>query len=598
MVSECGANVEIVMDAPLVLSSYKGRKAMSDNGKKFAIGVDYGTNSARALVVDLADGREVATAVSDYPTGDLGIILDRNQPTLARQSPRDYVDCFMNAVKQVVELAKKAEPGASGPFEPKDVAGIGIDTTGSTPIPVDEEGVPLAFQEKFKDVPAANAWLWKDHTALEEADAITKRVRELKNGYLDKCGGVYSSEWYWAKIWHCLRENPEVFDAAYSWVELADFIPAYITGNTKPENLQRGICASGHKAMWDKEHGGLPSADFLASLEPKLVRVRDTFVDSLKTADQIAGYLTAEVANATGLKEGTPVAVGAFDCHMGAVGAGVATGTLVRIVGTSACDITTLPNDVELQTIPGVCGVVPGSVLPNAYGIEAGQSAVGDIFRWFERSLAPEKYTANGNTLAELEKDAAKLLPGESGLVALDWNNGNRCVLVDQALTGLIVGNTLSTTAAETYRALIEATAFGARVIIERLEEFGVKINDVVLCGGIAEKSPTIMQIFADVWNRPLKFAKSSQTCAFGAALFGAVAGKAFNSIDEAQKRTVAYKDSVYKPNPNAVAVYEKIYRVYKTLHDAFGVKGTSVDLFSVMKELIAIRDSVRNSRR
>ncbi|MDD3589485.1 MAG: ribulokinase [Thermoguttaceae bacterium] len=567
---------------------------MNVDEKKYAIGVDYGTNSVRALVVNLADGRELGAAVSDYPTGDLGIILDPNQPTLARQSPRDYVDCFMVAVREAVNQAKTAESG----FEPKDVAGIGVDTTGSTPIPVDADGVPLAFQEKFKDVPAANAWLWKDHTSIEEAEAITKRVHELKNGYLDKCGGIYSSEWYWAKIWHCLRENPEVFDAAYSWVELADFIPAYITGNMKPETLARGICPAGHKAMWDADHGGLPSAEFLGSLEPKLVKYLERYAKEVKSADQLAGYLTDEVAAKTGLAAGIPVAVGAFDCHMGAVGAGVKTGTLVRIVGTSACDITTLPLDAELQVIPGLCGIVPGSVLPDAYGIEAGQSAVGDIYRWFELSLAPAQYTVGGNTLYELEQDAATLLPGESGLVALDWNNGNRCILVDQALTGAIIGTTLSTSAAETYRALVEGTAYGARAIIERMEEYGVKIDEIVICGGIAEKSPTIMQIFADVWNRPLKISQSAQTCALGAALFGAVAGGAFADVHEAQDRIVAYKSTVYQPQPDAVAVYEKLYKIYKTLHDAFGVQGTRSELYPIMKELIAIRDSVRETRR
>lgn len=567
---------------------------MSVNEKKYAIGVDYGTNSVRALIVDLSNGREIGTFVADYPTGDLGIILDRNQPTLARQSPRDYVECFMVAVRGAVEEAKSTDPD----FSAQCVAGIGIDTTGSTPIPVDEKGIPLAFQEKYKDVPAANAWLWKDHTSIEEAEAITKRVHELNNGYLDNCGGIYSSEWYWAKIWHCLRENPDVFEAAYSWVELADFIPAYITGNLNPNTLARGICPAGHKAMWDGDREGLPSVEFLSSLEPKLLRFREHFAKETKTADQRAGVLTAEVAEKTGLVAGISVAVGAFDCHMGAVGAGVKSGTLVRIVGTSACDITTLPLDADLKTIPGVCGVVPGSVLPDAYGIEAGQSAVGDIYRWFERSLAPAKYTQTGQTLVELEKDVAKLAPGESGLIALDWNNGNRCVLVDQALTGLIIGSTLSTTAAETYRALIEGTAFGARTIIERLEEYGVKIDEVVVCGGIAEKSPTIMQIFADVWNRPLKISRSAQTCALGAALFGSVAGGAFDSISEAQKNTVGYKSTVYRPQKESVAVYEQLYRIYKTLHDAFGVDGMRANLFPIMKELIAIRDSVREAKR
>jgi len=566
--------------------------------KKFAIGVDYGTNSVRALIVDLADGTEVATSVVNYPTGDMGIILDHNQPTLARQSPRDYVDCFCQAVREAVEQARDAKSGPSGVFTPELVAGIGVDSTGSTPLPVDIDGIPLAFQEKYSDVPAANAWLWKDHTSIEEADAITKRVYELGNGYLERCGGVYSSEWYWAKIWHCQRENPEVFDAAYSWVELADFIPAYITGNTKPEKLLRGVCGAGHKAMWESRHGGLPSAEFLASLDERLVPLRERFNNEAKTADQVAGFLTEEIAQKTGLAAGTPVAVGAFDCHMGAVGAGVSAGSLVKIMGTSTCDVTTLPLDAPLQTIPGVCGVVPGSVLPDCYGIEAGQSAVGDIFRWFERSLAPERYTKTGKTLVELEKDAALLSPGESGLLALDWNNGNRCILVDTALTGAIIGSTLSTTAAETYRALVESTAYGARAIVERLEEYGVAINEVVVCGGIAEKSPMTMQIYADVLNRPLKIARSAQTCALGASLFGAVAGGAFRSIYDAQRNSVGYKDLVYRPNSAAAAVYEKLFRNYMKLHNSFGVKGTSIELYPVMKELIAIRDSVRESRR
>ncbi len=571
---------------------------MDAQEKRFAIGVDYGTNSARALIVDIIDGVEIATAVADYPTGDLGIILDPLQPTLARQSPRDYVDCFYQAVGEAVKKAYDAPAASSCKFDPNLVAGIGVDTTGSTPIPVDRKGVPLAFYPEFENVPAANAWLWKDHTSVEEADAITARVNELKNGYLDNCGGLYSSEWYWAKIWHCLRENPTVFDAAYSWVELADFIPGFITGETDPNVMPRSVCAAGHKAMWDASRGGLPSADFLASLDPKLVALREHYASTTYSSDHLAGKLRADVAEKTGLVPGIPVAVGAFDCHMGAVGAGVAPGVLVKIMGTSTCDITVQPVDAGLDTIPGVCGVVSGSVLPGYYGIEAGQSAVGDIFRWFERSLAPAKYTNSSSVLGELEKDAALLSPGQSGLVALDWNNGNRTILVDTALTGVIVGNTLSTTAAETYRALIEGTAFGARVIIERIVSRGVDINEVVVCGGIAEKSPTIMQIYADVLNRPLKIARSSQTCALGAALFGATAGGAFSNVLEGQRRLVGYKDAVYRPQEQAVAVYDKLYGVYSRLHDAFGVKNSQVDLYSAMKELIAIRDAVRESKR
>lgn len=562
--------------------------------RSFAIGVDYGTNSARALIVDLKSGEEVAVAVADYPTGDLGIILDPSQPTLARQSPRDYVECFYRAVGEAVKLALDAPATTSGKFSPERVAGIGVDSTGSTPIPVDAEGTPLAFQEKYANVPAANAWLWKDHTAIEEANAITEACRNTGNGYLDKCGGVYSSEWYWAKIWHCLRENPEVFSAAYSWVELADFIPAFITDNKRPETLARGVCAAGHKAMWDRDHGGLPSEEFLTSLEPRLAPLRTRYASETYSADHMAGRLSEAVAQRVGLVAGIPVAVGAFDCHMGAVGAGVSHGDLVKIIGTSTCDITTLPLDAPVATIPGVCGVAAGSVLPGAYGVEAGQSAVGDIFRWFERNLTPAQYTSEGQALKNLELDVAKLKAGESGLVALDWNNGNRSILVDQALSGMILGTTLSTTAAEVYRALIEATAYGARVIIERLEEYGVTIRQVIVSGGIAEKSPTIMQIYANVWNRPIKLARSSQTCALGAALFGAVAGGAFATIAQAQAQTVGYKETVYTPEANACGVYDKLYSIYRRLHDAFGVKDANGNLYSVMKELIAIRDASR----
>ena len=564
----------------------------SSNNKRFAIGVDYGTNSVRAIIVDIADGEEIASAVDHYPAGEAGVLLERKQPLLARQSPVDYINGFYRAVSKAVKLASKNGHG----FAPRLVVGIGIDTTGSTPIPVDENGIPLAMQSKFEHINAAQAWLWKDHTAFAEAAKITEKAAKSKEKYLTKCGGTYSSEWFWSKIWHCKQENPTVFAAAYSWVELADFIPAFITGNTKPETLARGICAAGHKAMYNAQWGGLPSKAFLKSLDPSLVPLRDRFNAETKTADQIAGYLTEGVAAKTGLVPGIPVAVGAFDCHMGAVGAGIKPGRLVKIIGTSTCDVMVHPLDEPLKDIPGVCGIVPGSVLPDMYGIEAGQSAVGDIFNWFVKHLAPAKYTAKGDAHVNLERDAAKLAPGESGLLALDWNNGNRTVLVDQLLTGAIVGTTLHTTAAETYRALIEGTAFGALTIINRLEKYGVPVKEVVNCGGIAEKSPLTMQIYADVCNRPMKLSRSAQTCALGAAIFGAVAGGAFKTVSVAQRKMTGVKSTVYTPNPAAVAVYKKLYELYRSMHDAYGVKGNRENLYHVMKDLIAIRESVRGS--
>jgi L-ribulokinase len=333
--------------------------------------------------------------------------------------------------------------------------------------------MPLALRREFRRNLAAQAWLWKDHTAHAEAAEITEGARRDGDGYLRVCGGAYSSEWYWSKILHCRRSSPKVFAAAYSWVELADFVPALITGNLDPHTLPRGICAAGHKAMYNARWGGLPRKAFLARLDPALAELRDRYAAEAVPSDRRAGVLTAEWAQQVGLPPGIPVAVGAFDAHMGAVGAGIRPGVLVKIIGTSTCDMMVAPADRQLPDIPGLCGIVPGSVLPDMVGLEAGQSAVGDIFNWFVTHLAPARYTAKGDPHANLARDAAQLRPGQSGLLALDWNNGNRTILVDPLLGGLLVGQTLHTTAVDIYRALVEATAFGALTIIRRLEEYG-----------------------------------------------------------------------------------------------------------------------------
>jgi L-ribulokinase len=558
----------------------------------FSIGVDYGTNSVRALVVDIADGREVATHVYDYPSGEAGILLDPKDPHTARQNPADYIEGFYASVGGAVRAA-----GSDSSFRPDRVVGIGIDTTGSTPIPVDRSGKPLALLPEFKSELAAHAWLWKDHTGYAEAAEITEKAKKVRDKYLNKCGGTYSSEWYWSKILHCKRSSPKVFQAAYSWVELADFVPAFVTGNLNPDTLPRGICAAGHKAMYHNDWHGLPSAKFLSSLDAELAVLRDHYAAGALTSDEKAGSLTAEVAARVGLPAGVAVAVGAFDAHMGAVGAGIKAGTLVKIIGTSTCDMMVAPMDSALPDIPGLCGIVPGSILPRMYGLEAGQSAVGDIFNWFVKSLAPAQYSDGGDAHAGLSRDAAALRPGASGLVALDWNNGNRTILVDPLLTGLLVGQTLHTTAAEVYRALIEATAFGALTIINRFEEYGVKVKEVVNCGGIAEKNPLVMQIYADVCNRPMKISRSAQTCALGAAVFGAVAGGGYKAVEAAQRKMTGVKELVYKPAKAAAAVYAELYRVYRALHDAFGTSA-KVPLNGVMKDLIAIRDRARRETR
>ena len=553
---------------------------------KYAIGVDYGTNSVRALLVDVASGQEIASHVYHYPSGRDGILLDARDPNCARQNPADYIKGFFVSVGTVMQTASKRRG-----FDPSGVVGIGVDTTGSTPIPVDKTGTPLAMGAKFAKNLAAQAWLWKDHTGHAEAAEITETARASGAPYLAKCGGTYSSEWFWSKIWRCLRASPAVFKAAHSWVECADFVPAYLCGNTNPRTLKRGICAAGHKAMFSDSWGGLPSKAFLMKLSPALADLRDRLYDAAVPADQPAGRLDDRVARKVGLPAGIPVAVGAFDAHMGAVGAGIKPGTLVKIIGTSTCDMMVAEGAVD--DIPGVCGIVPGSIVPGRIGLEAGQSAVGDIFNWFTRQLCPAAYT-DGDAHSNLTRAAEHLRPGASGLLALDWNNGNRTILVDPLLTGLLVGQTLHTTAPEVYRALVEATAFGALTIIRRFEEYGVKVREVVNCGGIAEKNPFIMQVYADVCNRPMKISRSGQTCALGAAMFGAVVGGAYKDVESAAARMTGVKDKMYRPAPHAVKVYGELYTLYRRLHDGFGAANSNVEMSSIMKDLIRIRDRAR----
>ena len=557
----------------------------------YAIGLDYGTNSVRTLIVNIANGREVASAVWNYEHGTQGVILSRD-PNLARQHPADYVKGAEVTIKKALAQAKRAVRG----FAPDQIIGIGVDTTGSTPLPVDRHGIPLAFDKRFAKHPAAMAWLWKDHTGIAEATEITALAGKIRPQYLAKCGGTYSSEWFFSKILHCLRTSPEVFDAAFSWAECSDWVPAMLTGTQAPDKLTIGVCAAGHKAMYNDSWGGYPDAEFLAQLDPKLGELRSRLRPKAHSIDRSVGGLTLEWAKRTGLPMGLPVAVGAFDAHLGGVGSGIAPGVLVKILGTSACDMIVVPLGEKLADIPGLCGIVPGSILPGCYGLEAGQSAVGDIFNWFVNYIQPLGKKAGSHEV--LSAAAAKMAPGESGLLALDWNNGNRTVLVDQRLTGLLLGQTLYTTPAEIYRALIEATAFGALTIISRFEEYGLKVDEIVNCGGIAEKNPLVMQIYADVTGRPIKISRSAQTCALGAAIAGAVvAGKAaggYSNYPDAQKAMTGLKSRVFKPNPAAHAVYKELYSLYRKLHDAFGTQQTTGNLYDVMKRLIEIRNRAR----
>jgi L-ribulokinase len=558
----------------------------------YTIGLDYGTNSVRALIVDVVNGNELATAVHEYETGEAGIILDSADHNLARQNPADYLNGAEAVVKEVVTKAKEADKD----YDVSDIIGIGIDTTGSTPIPVNENGTPLSMLDQFKDNPNACAWLWKDHTGHAEAAEITRLAEKEHPEYLAKCGGTYSSEWFFSKVLHCLRTDPEVFDAAYTWIEHADYMTALFTGTVEPNKLKRCRCAAGHKAMFNDNWGGYPSRDFLSRLEPKLGRLRDTLSDRTLAIDEAAGNLTEEWSDRLGLPQGIPVAMGAFDAHLGAVGSGIKESTLVKIIGTSTCDMVVAPNSVKLPDVPGICGIVDGSILPGYFGLEAGQSAVGDIFNWFVNYIQPSGESTG--THEALTGKAAKLKPGQSGLLALDWNNGNRTILVDQRLTGLLIGQTLHTRPEEIYLALIEATAFGALTIINRFEEYNVRVSEVINCGGIAEKNALLMQIYADVTGREMKISRSAQSCALGACIAGAVvAGKESGGYDdfaEAQSAMCGIKDITYKPIPENHKVYQKLYSLYKQLHDAFGLQDWSGKLANVMKELLKIKDSVK----
>jgi len=554
---------------------------------QYTIGLDYGTNSVRALIVNVANGDEIAAAVWTYAHGTEGVILARD-PNLARQHPADYLQGAATTIRQALAAAAKKVRG----FKPEQVVGLGVDTTGSTPLPVDAEGQPLAFAKKFAENPAAMAWLWKDHTGVNEAAEITALAAKIHPEYLAKCGGTYSSEWFWSKVLHCLRTAPGVFKAAHAWVELADFVPAALTGTEHPDKFTAGVCAAGHKAMWNAKWGGYPDEAFLAKLDPQLAALRGRLTPRVCSIDRSVGGLTPAWAERTGLTAGIPVAVGAFDAHLGAVGSGVAPGTLVKIIGTSTCDIAISANTKELADVPGLCGIVDGSVLPGFFGLEAGQSAVGDIFNWWVNYIRPGGKTALSHEA--LTEAAAKLQPGESGLLALDWNNGNRTILVDQRLTGLLLGQTLYTTPGEIYRTLIEATAFGALTIINRFEEYGVKIQQVVNCGGIAEKSPLTMQIYADVTGRPMRVSRSAQTCALGAAIAGAVVAGVYSGYAPAQKAMTGLKPVVYRPNARAHATYRQLYPLYRQLHDAFGTPTWQGNLHGIMKQLIDIRTRVR----
>ena len=551
----------------------------------FTLGVDFGTNSVRALVVRCSDGAEFGSRVVDYPSGAQGVLLDPKDGLLARQHPGDYLFGLEESITGAL-----AEAGRKPDFDPSKVLGIGLDSTGSSPIPVDAQNRPLALSDRWRANLDAQCWLWKDHTGWREAARITELCAKLRPQYIAKCGGVYSSEWFWAKLWHCLNVAPETFNSAFSWVELADWAPSVLAGVADPRLVKRGVCAAGHKALYSDDWTGLPDKEFLAALDSRLADLRDRLYEKAYDATEPAGSLCSDWATRLGLAAGIPIAIGEFDVHYGAIGCGVREGTLVKVIGTSTCDCAVVSVEKPIADIPGICGIVKGAILPGFFGIEAGQSAVGDIFKWWVEVVLGGDAALH----AELTAQAAKQRPGQAGLLALDWNNGNRTILVDQRLTGLLLGQDLYTTRADIYRALIEATAFGARAIIERIQEYGVSTDQVVCTGGIAEKNPLLMQIYADVTGCVMQVAGSSQTCALGSAIAAAVLAGAHPDFAAAEAAMTSLRPESYQPFAENRAVYDELYALYRELHDGFGGLTKSADLSHVMKRLLDIKYAQR----
>lgn len=542
---------------------------------KYTIGLDYGTDSVRSLIVNVEDGEEVASAVFNYPHWQNQAYCDSTKNQF-RQHPNDYLEGLQYTI---VEALKQA-PDDVAP----NVVGISVDTTGSTPVAVDEKGTPLALTAGFEENPNAMFILWKDHTAMQEADEINELAGKWDIDFTKYEGGIYSSEWFWAKLLHVIREDAGVFRAAYSWVEHCDWIPAILTGNTNPKTLKRSRCAAGHKAMWHEAFGGLPSEEFLTSLDPMLSGLKDRLYKETFTCDVAAGKLNKEWADKLGLSTDVVIGVGAFDAHLGAVGAEIEPYYLSKVMGTSTCDMLIAPADeVGDKVVDGICGQVDGSIVPGMVGLEAGQSAFGDIYAWFKSVLewplnnvltnselldADTKQKLIQETsdkiIAQLNEEASKIPIEEGSIVALDWMNGRRTPDANQALKGAIAGLNLGSDAPRIFRALVEATAFGSRAINDRFIEEGVRIDGVIALGGVAKKSPLVMQIVADVLDMPIKVARSEQACALGSAMAASVAAGIYTSTSEAQKQMGGGIETEYQPIPENVEKYNKLYEKYK----------------------------------
>lgn len=535
---------------------------MSDS-LAYVIGLDYGTDSVRAVLVSAADGSERASSVFAYPRWAAGKYC---QPArqVYRQHPLDYVEGLESTITAVLRQ--------SG-VRPEQVRAISVDTTGSTPVAVDASGSPLALRPEFRDNPDAMFVLWKDHSAIAEAAEINRHAAGFAENYLKYVGGIYSSEWFWAKLLHVLREDAAVADAMASWVEHCDWIPFLLTGGTDVRQLRRGVCSAGHKALWAAEFEGLPPAHFFDTLDPLLTGIREKLFTETYTADQAVGTLSPEWAQRLGLSTETLVGVGAFDAHMGAVGGQIEPYVLSRVMGTSTCDIMVVPEaDLQDRLVAGICGQVAGSVIPGMIGLEAGQSAFGDAYAWFRNLVAyPLRFLENpaeserlvDRLIARLSKEADALPLADDDVLALDWLNGRRTPDANQALRGAIFNLDLASDAPRVFRAVVESTCFGARAIVERFQQEGVPVRGLIGLGGVARKSPFAMQMLADVLQMPIRIHRSEQTCAAGAAMFAATVAGIYPTVQEAMKHMGQGFDAEYVPDPSRAPYFTRRYQLY-----------------------------------
>ena len=547
------------------------------NKDSYVIGVDYGTDSVRSIIVNAISGEEIAAAVFYYPRWKQGAFCNASLNQF-RQHPLDYIEGLEYTIKDCLSKA--------GGDLAINIKGISVDTTGSTPIAVDNQGTPLSLLPEFKDNPNAMFVLWKDHTSVKEAAEINAHANKFETNYLQFVGGIYSSEWFWSKLLYILREDEAVRNEIASWVEHCDWIPFLLTGGNDVTKLKRGVCSAGHKALWAADFGGLPPNEFFASLDPLLDGFTNKLFTETASSSEVAGTISKEWATKLGLPSTVVIGIGAFDCHMGAVGGQIEPYYLSKVMGTSTCDMLVAPiEEVAGKLIKGICGQVPGSIIPGMMGMEAGQSAFGDAYAWLKNVLAwPVQHilpqsslidTATAEALkneitnkivAELSKEAAKIIVDEQTELAIDWQNGRRTPDANQLLKGAFTGLGLGTDAPKLFRALVEATCFGAKKIVDRFKEEGIPVKGLIGLGGVAKKSPFIMQMMADVMNMPIRIHKSEQTCALGAAMFAATAAGIYPKVEDAMQAMGQGFDAEYHPNQSLVAVYAKRYEKYSSL--------------------------------